>query len=96
MLRVLVFVNQTPVAEATAGNLSDLAEISDYEVRVTESGALHLDIPAKDVTGRIEGHPRKTSVWHLVQKIATLAIEESCPRSKTQTTKTNVELPQKA
>lgn len=80
MLRVIVFVNQTPVAKATAGNVSDLAEISDYEVRATEIGALHLNIPAKDVTGRIGGHPRKTSVWHLVQKIAALATEEDCPK----------------
>lgn len=76
MLRVIVYVNQTPVAQACAGNLSNLAEISDYCVRTTEKGAPHLDIPASDVSGEIQGHPRRTSVWHLVRKICDVALSE--------------------
>lgn len=70
MIRVLVFVIQTPVAEATACNLSDLAELSDYEVRATEGEAQHLDIPACEITGQITGHQRRSSVWRLVGEIA--------------------------
>ncbi len=76
MLRVVVFVNRTPVAQATAGNLSELADISNYKVRATEKGAPHLDIPASDVSGEILGHARRTSVWHLVRKICDIALSE--------------------
>lgn len=77
MLRVVVYVNRTPIAEARAGNMSELADISDYKVRVFEDEAPHLDIPAKDVTGWIKSHTRRSSVWYLVRKIAELAIREN-------------------
>ncbi len=76
MLRVVVYVNRTPIAEARAGNMSGLSDISDYKVRVFEDEAPHLDIPAKDVTGWIKGHTRRSSVWYLVRKIAELAVRE--------------------
>ncbi|SLN11038.1 hypothetical protein TRL7639_00053 [Falsiruegeria litorea R37] len=76
MLTVVVYVNETPVARALVGNMSDLADVSDYKVRVVEHGAPDLDIPASDVTGWIKDHPRRTSVWHLVRKIAEMATSE--------------------
>ncbi len=30
MLRIVVYANQTPIAEAKAGNMSMLADVSDY------------------------------------------------------------------
>lgn len=77
MIKVIVFVNETPVAEATARNLSDLADMSDYEVRATEFGAQHLDIPSSEITGQITSHQRRTSVWRLVREIAEVAITEN-------------------
>lgn len=76
MLRIVVYANQTPIAEANAGNMSMLADISDYKVHAVEHAALELDIPANDVTGWVRDHPRRTSVWHLVRKIAELAVGE--------------------
>ncbi|WP_120635270.1 hypothetical protein [Ruegeria sp. EL01] len=76
MLRIVVYANQTPIAEARAGNMSMLADISDYKVRAVEHAAPKLDIPAADVTGWVKDHPRRTSVWHLVRKIAELAVGE--------------------
>ncbi|NVO56885.1 hypothetical protein HW561_13910 [Rhodobacteraceae bacterium B1Z28] len=76
MLRIVVYANQTPIAEANAGNMSMLADISDYKVRAVEHAAPKLDIPAADVTGWVRDHPRRTSVWHLVRKIAELAVGE--------------------
>jgi hypothetical protein len=76
MLTVVVYVNETPVARALVGNMSDLADVSDYKVRAVEQGAPDLGIPASDVTGWIKGHPRRTSVWHLVRKIAEVATSE--------------------
>lgn len=77
MIRVLVFVDQTPVAEATVRDLSGNADLSDYDVRATENGAQHLDIPASEITGQIIGHQRRTSVWPLVREIAALAARET-------------------
>ena len=37
MLRVLVCVNDRPVAEARAGNLNDLAHDSDYVILAVET-----------------------------------------------------------
>ncbi len=76
MLRIVVYANQTPIAEASAGNMSMLADISDYKVHAVEHAAPKLDIPAIDVTGWVRDHPRRTSVWHLVRKIAELAVGE--------------------
>lgn len=57
--------------------MSELADISDYKVRVFEDEAPHLDIPAKDVAGWIKSHTRRSSVWYLVRKIAELATREN-------------------
>lgn len=74
MLRVVVYVNNKPVAEARAGNLSYLADESDYAVRAVEYRAPRLGIKATDVSGYIRRHTRRSSVWNLVLKIADLAI----------------------
>ena len=77
MLRVVVYVNKLAVAEARARNISELADLSDYEVRAIEGYAPHMEIAPSDVTGKILKHPRKTSVWHLVRKMCDVALGES-------------------
>ncbi len=77
MLKVVVYVNSSPVAEATAVNVSNLADISNYKVQVREQGAPNLGIEPCDVEGRITGHNRRTSVWGLVSKIAQLVVVQN-------------------
>lgn len=62
--------NRKLVADCHAYNVSDLADISDYEFRSYEPEAPHLDIPRNLVEGEIKNHKRKQSVWALVEKIA--------------------------
>ncbi len=77
MLRVVVYVNKLAVAEARASNISELSDLSDYEVRAIEGYASHLEIQPSDVSGKILRHPRKSSVWHLVRKMCDVALGES-------------------
>lgn len=65
--------NKKLVAECHAYNISDLAEVSDYEFISTEFGASHLGIPPKEVKDMISSHKRSQSVWNLVAKIARLS-----------------------
>jgi hypothetical protein len=58
------------VAHCHAYNVSDLANISDYEFISEEAGAEHLGIPRSEVKGEVKSHNRNTSVWRLVEKIA--------------------------
>lgn len=62
--------NRKLVAECHAYNISNLAEVSDYEYTLTEYGAKHLDIPPSEIKGGVKDHVRKQSVWSLVEKIA--------------------------
>lgn len=62
--------NRKLVAKTHAYNISDLADVSDYEFISTEFGAPHLGVPPTEIKGEILGHKRKQSVWHLVEKIA--------------------------
>lgn len=79
MLTVVVYVGQTEVARAVAGNVSNLANISDYTVKMRENGAEHLGIEPKEISGAIEGHDRRQSVWRLVQKMIDLWTVETSP-----------------
>lgn len=73
MLTITVSVNDTTIAKATASNISDLAEISDYHVETYERDYPPLGIPESRSGGLVRGHPRSTSVWNLVRKIALIA-----------------------
>ncbi|EKS31111.1 hypothetical protein [Afipia felis] len=65
------------LATSSVANLSDLADVSDYAVRVSE-GYNHITNSAPySLCGKIFQHDRKSSVWALVAKIATLATEEA-------------------
>jgi len=60
---------RTLVAEGVLHNVSDLADVSDYEGTLIEYGASHLDIPYSKDTIKIKNYGRKKSVWHLVSKM---------------------------
>lgn len=63
-------LNRKLVAKTHAYNVSDLADVSDYEFRSEEFGAPHLGVPAKKIEGKLYSHNRNQSVWKLVEKIA--------------------------
>ncbi len=72
MLKVVVYVGDQEVARAVAENDSELADVSDYNIRMNERAAKQLGIQERGLGGRIKGHPRNLTVWALVRKIADL------------------------
>ncbi|KIC46342.1 hypothetical protein RA28_00580 [Ruegeria sp. ANG-S4] len=72
MLKVVVYVGENEVARAIAENDSELADVSDYNIRMNERAAKQLGIKEKGLGGRIKGHPRNLTAWALVRKIANL------------------------
>ncbi len=80
MLKLIVYVNETEVARAHLGNISDLADVSDYEVRMNERENAQLGIQEKAIRGEILQHRRKQTVWSLVEKTAQLWLETTCAR----------------
>lgn len=70
MLIIRVFVNRTEIASATAGNISNLADCSDYRC-----GSVTLPFPDRSADPKrteflIEGHNRNQTVWALIEKMA--------------------------
>jgi hypothetical protein len=61
------------VATTHLWNVSDLADVSDYEFISEEYGAPALNIPANTLESEIKQHKRKQSVWALVEKVAKLS-----------------------
>ncbi|WP_425085417.1 hypothetical protein [Ruegeria profundi] len=72
MLKVVVYVGDQEVARAVAENDSELADLSDHNIRLNERSAEQFGIKEKGLGGRIKGHPRNQSAWALVRKIADL------------------------
>jgi hypothetical protein len=84
MLRVTVEIwpggdktRACPIAIASIANVSDLADVSDYAVNVTEGHNAVTNTPAWSLRGNVFQHDRRTSVWALVAKVANLAAEEA-------------------
>ncbi|MDT3683744.1 MAG: hypothetical protein RO009_01715 [Pseudorhodoplanes sp.] len=65
------------IARAEVGNVSNLADLSDYSVRVREGDNKLAGTRAWERTGKIFNHDRRASVWHLVEKIAKWATVEA-------------------
>jgi len=65
------------LARAIAGNISDLADTSDYRVAVNEGANPIAGTPAWEARGSILGHQRRQSVWALVASIAAWAAAEA-------------------
>lgn len=58
------------LARAELGNISNLASVSDYEIRANEGPNPLTTTPAWRQTGKIENHHRNQSVWKLVERAA--------------------------
>ena len=65
------------LAEAKIGNLSDLADVSDYGVYVVEGANPLAARRPWEARGVIEKHDRRQTVWGLVEKVAKWAREEA-------------------
>lgn len=57
------------IAIAHIGNISNLADTSDYSVRLEEYGSERLDIPYLKTSYSIKGHDRNDSVFALLAKV---------------------------
>ena len=68
------------IAIANVANVSDLAEVSDYAVNVTEGENPISNTPPWSRRGYVFQHDRSSSVWALVAKVAAWAAEEAAKR----------------
>lgn len=69
------------IASAEIANVSDLATVSDYIVRATEGYNPITSTPPWSASGHVLQHDRRTSVWHLVSKVAAWAAKEAKDKS---------------
>jgi hypothetical protein len=65
------------LAIANVANVSDLANVSDYAVSVSEGYNPVTNTPPWSQRGQIYEHDRRTSVWALIAKVAVWAAEEA-------------------
>jgi hypothetical protein len=70
------------IATANVANVSDLADVSDYDVSVTEGHNPLTNTPAWSQRGRLFQHDRRASVWALIAKVAAWATEEAGKRKQ--------------
>lgn len=77
MLRIIVEILpnghrelRRTIASMNVGNLSDLADVSDYTVDAMEGANPVAGTPSRSTTCTVVGHDRRTSVWSLVEKAA--------------------------
>lgn len=84
MLRIKVELvsdgRSVPLALALAGNISNLADTSDYGVFAIEAPDHLIDGDAFECRGLIERHHRRQTVWALVLKVAAWAAAEAARR----------------
>jgi len=66
-----------PLAIANVTNVSDLANVSDYAVSVTEGHNPLTNTPPWSQRGHVSQHDRRTSVWALIAKVSLWATEEA-------------------
>jgi len=69
MLTIEVKMNGKPVAQASARNISELAEVSDYLVTWNQGEGADLNIPDNYGKFMIKGHRRRQTAWALVAKV---------------------------
>ena len=63
------------IAAMEIGNISDLADRSDYLVRATESHNRIAGLPPRSVQIEVRDHDRRQSVWALIAKAAKAVAE---------------------
>lgn len=69
MLTIEVKLNGQLIAEASARNISELADTSSYFVVWNETECAELGIEAQGRKFVIEGHCRRQTAWALVAKV---------------------------
>ncbi len=65
------------LAQAVLGNMSDLADRSDYRIAAREGDNLLAGRPAWESNGHIFAHNRNQTVWRLVERAAQWASVEA-------------------
>ena len=70
MLAIEININGKVIARASARNISDLADISDYDIRCISEPSPITGKPRQMHIFNIEGHDRNQSAWALVAKMA--------------------------
>jgi hypothetical protein len=63
------------IATMRIGNLSDLADCSDYRIEVMEGTNKLTGAPPRSAVVDVLGHDRRQSVWALVAKAAEAALK---------------------
>lgn len=56
------------IGRMVIANLSNLAEISDYNVHIEQAETLRLHVPAIDTRVTVKSHPRRDGPWALVRR----------------------------
>ena len=86
MLRVRVELvsdgRSVPLALALVGNISNLADTSDYGVFTVKAPDRLVDCDAFACRGLVERHHRRQTVWALVLKVAAWAAAEAAGRRR--------------
>ena len=85
MLRITVEIwpggyerHKRVLASANVGNISSLADVSDYDVEISTAARMEPSWQsASEKSGFVRGHARLASVWSLVEKVAKLATEDT-------------------
>ena len=72
-LRIHIEVNGRVIGRAVVVNTSDLADVSGYDVIWSEEESRVTGLSERGGTTAIKDHPRRQSVWALVEKVAALA-----------------------
>jgi hypothetical protein len=70
------------LAKAHIGNMSALADVSDYQVAASEGANTVAGTPAWKGRGLLHQHDRRQSVWALVAKAAAWAVVEAEKQEK--------------
>lgn len=76
MLSVDIKLNGKIIATAGITNVSELAEVSDYQLRWSENRNPELCIPQTQGLALIKGHRRRQSVWVLVAKAVVIILDK--------------------
>jgi hypothetical protein len=63
------------IASMRISNVSNLADISDYEVNIMEGANALAGTKPRNGSCTVEGHDRRQSVWSLVAKAAAAALQ---------------------
>jgi len=82
------------LARAQLGNISDLADTSDYEIIAGEGENKWAGAMPWVASGLIDGHDRRQTVWALVEKAAAWAMWEACRASGVPFVATPAAMPQ--